>query len=299
MSSRVPIIVEPRDPSGFELLADAVFLRATDVPEGVRSYLPSETASISTLLKTDIPNLLSKTSIIQPAHLCTSPLDPCWTIDELFKTSLPPRSWLYDLGENISTMWVSGTRSIRPPSSSSPNLRFPLWVLNFWDTAVEVVEQRDRWRAGKDWLSRRVQDAGIHEARSLLEKVPWGLRLWSLVGHDKETRVGYLAGLLSNEWLGERHINTISSYLNSRAQREPGLGPTNLVADLDLYVYLLNNSRSTAEIIRAHEGFKAYTKRILDRKCSRLFIPAHVGGNHWIVFSVDFEKHTFEYGELT
>lgn len=163
---------------------------------------------------------------------------------------------------------------------------------------MEVAEQRDQWRAAEDWLSRRVQDSEIRKARSLLEKVPWGLRLWLLAGHDKETRVGYLAGLLSNEWLGERHINTISSYLNARAQTEPGLKSTNFVADLDFQTYISHSSRATTEVIQAHEGLRTYAQQISDRKYSRLFIPAHVGGNHWIVFSVDFEKQTFEYGEF-
>jgi hypothetical protein len=298
MSSHTPIVIDPEDPSGLQQLANAAFLQATDVPEEVRSRLPLETVLISALLKTNIPGRLSKTSIIQTVDKCASPLDPCWTIDELFKTSLPPRTWLCDAEETLSTMWVSGTRSIKPPSSPSPNLRFPLWVVNFWNTAVYVAEQRDQWRAAEDWLSRRVQDAGTRNARNLLGKVPWGLRLWPLVGHDKETPVGYLAGLLSNEWLGERHINTISSYLNAREQRELGSRSTNLVADLDFQAYLSNSSRATAETIRAHGGLRMYAERISDHTYSRVFIPAHVGGNHWIVFSVDFEKQTFEYGEF-
>jgi hypothetical protein len=34
---------------------------------------------------------------------------------------------------------------------------------------VEVVEQRDRWKAVEERLLRRVQDAGAHEASGLLE----------------------------------------------------------------------------------------------------------------------------------
>jgi len=297
MSSSVPIVVDPKASAGLAQLANAVFLEMTDVPEVIRSHLPSEMVPISTLLKTNVPTRLPKTSIIQPVHLCTSPLDPRWMVDELFKTSLPPHDWLYTLEENLSKMWTSGTRSIKPPSSSGSNLRFPLWIVNFWNTAIEVAKQRDQWKAAEDWLSRRVQDPEIHKARDLLEKVPWGLRLWSLAGYDKETRVGYLAGLLSNEWLGERHINTISSYLNTRARRELGSSPTSLVADLDLQTYLSNNSRATAEAIQAHKGLRTYAQSILDHKYSQLFIPTHVGGNHWIVFSVDFEKKTYEYGE--
>lgn len=298
-SSHMPVVINLEAPTGLEQLADAVFLQATDVPADVRSRLPSETLPIFTLVKTNLPKCLRDTSIIQPVHLCASPLDPQWTIEELFKTSLPPHTWLNALEENLATMWASGTRSITSPSPSNPNLRFPLWVMNFWNTAVVAAGQRSQWKAAEDWLSGRVQDSEIRNARSLLGKVPWGLRLWPLVGHDKETRVGYLTGLLSNEWLGERHINLISSYLNTRAQRELGSSPGSLVADVDLQFYLSNNWRATAETIQGHEGLRTYAERISDHGYSRLFIPSHVGGNHWILFSVDFEKQTYEYGEFT
>jgi len=57
------------------------------------------------------------------------------------------------------------------------------------------------WLATADWVSRRAQGPEIHEARNLLKRAPRGIRLWSLVGHDKVTRTGYLAELLSNQWL--------------------------------------------------------------------------------------------------
>ena len=171
--------------------------------------------------------------------------------------------------------------------------------MNFWYTAVEVAEQRDRWLEAIDWLSRRVQSPEICEVRNLLKRVPWGLRLWSLTSHDKVTRIGYLGELLSNKWLGERHIDTISSYLSFRAQGVPGSGSTTMIANTDLHIYLLSNSSATTEAIRAHRGLQAYTKRITDDKYSHLFIPANVGENHWIVFSVDFEKQVFQCGEST
>ena len=108
-------------------------------------------APVSTLIKTNIPTRLLETmSIIRPVHLCTSPLDPCWTIDELFSTSLSSRAWLYTLEEILGQMWTSGTHSIEPPTLSSPSLRLPLWVANFWNMAVEVVEQSDQWKAAED-----------------------------------------------------------------------------------------------------------------------------------------------------
>ena len=297
MSSQVPIDVDPEAPSGLERLVAAALLQITDVPEDVSSWLPAETVPVSVLLKSNVPGRLSDTSIIKTARLCFSPLDPRWTVDELFATLLPPRAWLNVLENDLSDMWGSGMSSIVPPLSSNPNLRLPLWIVTFWNMAVEVAEQRDKWRAAEEWLLGRTQDSSIREARKLLEKIPWGLKLWSLVSHDKETRVGHLAGLLSDEWLSERHIDTISSYLNFRAQKGPESRPTSLVAGLDLQIYLSASARATAEMIRGHEGLRAYARQISDHCYSRVFIPANVGGNHWLVFSVDFEENKIEYGE--
>ena len=57
-----------------------------------------------------------------------------------------------------------------------------------------------------------------------MDRVPWGLRLWPLTGYNQVTRVGFLAGLLSNEWLAEWHVDMLVAYLNNRLQRgnQPG-----------------------------------------------------------------------------
>ena len=298
MSSHAPLIIDPEPLSGLKQLVNAIFLQATDVPQEVQSHLPSETVPVPTLLKFNLPNCLPKTTVLKAADLHASPLDPCWTIDALFKTSIPPSTWLFDLEQNPSVMWASGTHSIKPPLSPNPNLQFPMWIMNFWYMAVDPAEQRGKWRTAEDWLSRAIQNPEIRQARSLLDSLPWGLRLWPLEGHYKETRVGYLAELLSNEWLGERHIDILSSYLNTRAQGNLESRPISLVADISFYMYLSKNSDATAETIRAHRGLTTYTDRIVDQGYRHFFIPAHVGGNHWIVFSVDFEKSTFQYGEL-
>ena len=297
MSSQVPVDVDPEVPSGFEYLVVAALLQVTAVPKEVSSQLPAETVPVSLLLESNIPGRLSSTSIIQPAHLCFSPLDPYWTIDDLFATPLPPRVWLNVLETVLGDMWNSGMHSIIPPSSSNPDLRLPLWVVNFWNTAVEAAEQRDKWKSAQEWLLDRIQDPTIRQARRLFEKIPWGLRLWSLVSHDKETRIGHLAGLLSDEWLSERQIDTVSSYLNSQAQKGPESRLTSLVAGLDLQIYLSASARATAEMIQGHKGLRAYAKQISDHRYLCVFIPANIGGNHWVLFSVDFERNTIEYGE--
>ena len=73
----------------------------------------------------------------------------------------------------------------------------------------------------------RSRDPGGGET---LDRTPWGLKLWPLIRHQRETRVGYLAELLSNKWLGERHIDTLVAYLGNQLQKSCHLGTT-FIAD--------------------------------------------------------------------
>ena len=74
MSSKAPIDVDPDPPSGLGCLVAAIFLQETDIPADVSSHLPAETTSVSALLRSDIPDRLSDTSIIKPAHLSFVPV---------------------------------------------------------------------------------------------------------------------------------------------------------------------------------------------------------------------------------
>lgn len=298
MYHQAPTNTEPEPPSALEHSVVADSLEEINVPDHISSHLPAATVSVYALVASNLPSGLSDTSDIRRPLWCFTRQDPCWVIDELFETPLPPRAWLDTLRENLSQMRRYGMRSIMPPSSLDQNLLFPLWVVSFWSTAVEVAEQRDMWIAIEDWVLRAIQEPSIREFRTLLENVHWDLRLWSLQGPDKETRIGHLAGLLSDQWLDERHIGTISSYLNDRVQREPVLRPKSWVAGLDLQFYLLGNARATERTILDNDGLRTYTQKIYTHQYSPVFVPVHVGGDHWILFFVDFENQKFGYGEF-
>lgn len=60
-----------------------------------------------------------------------------------------------------------------------------------------------------NWLSQRVQGSEIRRAKNLFEKVPWGLRLYSFTGNDRESHVGHLAGLLSPTTDLEKDTSTL------------------------------------------------------------------------------------------
>ena len=117
--------------------------------------------------------------------------------------------------------WARKAQSV-VVSVGQKNLRFPLWILNFWCKVSEVVEQRTGWKEAQGWMSRMVGGLEIQKAEKLFGRIQWGLRLWPFTGYDEMVGVGFLAELLSNKWLAER-------LALKTAQRVPlslrGLGP--------------------------------------------------------------------------
>jgi hypothetical protein len=213
---------------------------------------------------------------------------------------VPPRTWLDNLDITLDHSWGGGIWSIEAPTGSK-NLRFPLWVGNFWLGMAEVLEQRERWERARGWMLGMLRGPEIQEAERLMDRTPWGLRLWPLTRRDQSTRVGFLAELLSNEWLAERHIDTLAAYLDDRFRKGNQPGAT-LVADVYLGSLLSRKRGETATKLREDQELGTYAVKILDGNHERLLFPAHVGGSvsgHWIVFSVNIKERSVSYGEFS
>ena len=290
------IDVDPDIPSGIGVLAAAALQQEKSVPEEILQRIPAETVSVSNLVATDLPRCLQ--DVLRSPESCLSKQAPNWTAEQLWEARVPPRTWLDGLDIAVDRGWASGILSIEAPVSSR-NLRFPLWIGNFWLEMAEVIEQREKWKRALGWMQTMVRSPEIQEAERLLERTPWGLRLWPLAGHNQSTRVGFLAGLLSNEWLAERHIDTLVSYLGDRFQKSNQPGAT-LVADQYLGSLLSRKRGETAARLRENRELRTYADKILGTHSERLLFPAHIGGSvsgHWIVFSVNTRERTISYGK--
>jgi len=195
-----PIDIDPDAPSGLGVLAIAILQQEKSVPEKVLRRIPAETMSASDLIIAVLPKHLQ--GVLRSLESCLSKRAPDWTAEHLWKTCIPPRTWLSDLDTAVDREWASGICSIEVPTGNR-DVRFPLWIGNFWLEMVEVMEQREKWKRAQGWMLTMLRGPEIQEAEKLWDRTPWGLRLWPLVGHDQSTRVGFLAGLLSNDWLAE------------------------------------------------------------------------------------------------
>ena len=158
MSSGIPIVIDPESLTELEILANAAYLDATDVPEDIQSRLPSETTPVTTLLKTCIPACLPTTCILCSIGLCTGRhlSARIKSVDRRVAQNAGVASCL-DAHLKGKPQLVVDYRGAfhHSPSSSGPNSHFPLWIMNLWYTAMEVAEQRDSWKAAKECGYRR------------------------------------------------------------------------------------------------------------------------------------------------
>jgi len=280
------------------MLAAVALQQEKSVPEEMLCQIPAETMFVSDLVTAALPKHLQ--GVLRSPGSCLSKRAPNWTAEQLWTTCVPPRTWLNNLDIAVDHKWASGICSIEVPAGNR-DLRFPLWIGSFWLGMVEAIEQRDRWKRAQGWMLTMLRGPEIQEAERLWDRTPWGLRLWPLAGHDQSTRVGFLAGLLSNEWLAERHIDILVSYLDDRFRESNQPGAT-LVADQYLGSLLSRKRGETAAKLQEDRELRTYADKIMGGRHERLLLPAHIGGStvgHWIVFSVNIRERTISYGKYS
>lgn len=270
------------------------------IPKDYDHLIPSEATVISSLLTTPLPTILSTASLLRPAKSSVVCKEPSWTEDQLMSASVPSKEWLEDLNEAIGEAWPKGANSIKYPSN--PEIRFPLWVGTFWTTLSGVIEEQKEWRRAREWVYTLTQCSETYEVQAVLKRITRNMPIWVLAAEADRavTKIVFFAQLLSDGFLAERHIDVFVGYLNIEVRRRRPNAPGVFVADLPLSVVLSNYFDATAERIWGCKLLLQYTAIFKSKAYRRLLFPAHVGGTHdghWVVFSVDFEKSEYSFGE--
>jgi hypothetical protein len=292
-----PIEIDAELPPGVEGLLELAFRKCTSTPTAILDLIPSPAINVSSLLEKNLPALLYQLAVNLPsAEACTTDREPSWTVEELFKAPVPPRTWLSDLEIIVRKKWHTcpSVTSVRHPTISG--LYLPLWAGNFWYSLIGAVEQKEEWRRAERWLSGQVQGTEVYKSRELMKKIPWGTRIWALTGADSSSVVGVLSRLLSTEWVRERHLDTLASYLNFRARRDKKGAEECWVGDVYLSICLKEVYRVTKQSINDNWDLNKYREAVTGHGYKRLLFPTNLNNNHWIVFGVDLVKNDFCYG---
>ena len=293
----------PVDSDGRPLLAMVRIAINRDkvVPKDCEHLIPSEAATISSLLDTSLPTILSATSLLRTVESCVVRDEPSWTKDQLISTPIPSAQWLKGLDEAIGKAWPNGANSVEHPRST--NIRFPLWIGTFWTALSGVIEEQKEWRRAGEWINNLIQGAETHEVQAIFDRFPRNTPVWVLASEADRavTKISFFVRVLSDRFFAERHIDAFVSYLNIQVcKRDPSV-PGVFVATLPLSVVLSNHFDAPAHKIQACKLLLQYTAIFKSKAYCRLLFPAHAGGRddgHWVVFSVDFIKAEYGFGEL-
>jgi hypothetical protein len=162
-----------------------------------------------------------------------------------------------------------------------------------WESLTTVVEQKERWRRAYAWLESVGQREQVNAAKELIERTPWGARIWILCPIEDWMLVGFLAVLLSTEWLAERHLNAYAAYLNPHAR-----AANNGIWVTDVYLSIVFKAVHKKGVKAVRESFNLakFHREIVEGGYKTLFILANLDSIHWIVFRVDLQRKEIGYG---
>lgn len=160
-----------------------------------------------------------------------------------------------------------------------------------------MIEKQAMWQAADEWLARwgksgeQLEEAD--RAREMMSCLPWGFNIMALgAGCSKEN----LTVLLSDDWIDGEIIDMMMFDLAARVRLDPELQKTTVVATLNLQMHI-HRAYDTGDYSKESVPLLCrYTKLFKERKRSRLYFPAHISGNHWVPFSIDFKKETIQHG---
>jgi len=272
------------------------------IPKDHEHFIPSAEITISSLLRTPLPSILSTANLVRPAKSCVVCEPPDWTEDQLKTVQVPSKEWLTALDEAIVEGWLGGASSVKHPGDTK--IRFPLWVGTFWTALSEVIQQQKEWRRAQEWVFTLTQGHETHEVQAVFARIPRKTYIWMLpVEADRAvTKISFFAQLLSDGFLAERHIDMFVAYLNILTRTMRPNAPGILVADLPLSQTLSLHHNATTDKIQRCTLLLQYAA-VFERNTAyhTLLFPAHVGGvedGHWVTFSVDFAKREYSFGEL-
>ncbi|OJT07821.1 hypothetical protein TRAPUB_1281 [Trametes pubescens] len=261
------------------------------IPEKHASLLPATSLSVLDLLALKLQAQPSN-YVTPEAERAFSFEDPNDDLPALSKRRIPPDAFLRKLHKAFGPAWFNGAQSI--VDTGFKQSRVPPYALTYWSEMSIILVKKATWQRAEGWLTRWEREPGFLEeadhARILMGSLAWDAQIQAL---GSDTSAENLAGLLSEDWLDDEHINMLLQEVYSRARLDPTLSRKVAVLPLVLQ-QVISNARMRSN----------WTHPLLDR-CSRyitsgrkhLYFPVNVGGVHWVPCVIDFEAQVVRYGD--
>ena len=193
-------------------------------------------------------------------------------------------------------------------SPGSPNIRLPLWILEYWSKTYKAVESKDCWGPAIARLKQRKSQ----EVIDILRELPWKYRT-----PDKELDnaldISDLALFCSEEWLGSAQMDAMSAVLNdqlSSIQVQASVQPNNFFQKL-LATYRFSHEKYFTELSTYYflrkiaDNLKSGALSVLSTAIAvrltqnGVILPEgqQSPSNHWCALIIDVNQHTLHYGD--
>ena len=262
------------------------------IPQKHKRLLPDPNLSVLGLLAAELPPRPSAVTH-QEASRAFSFDPPTEDLPAISARPLPHPQFVQKLQKAFGQAWFSGALSV--VDGRYKDSRLPLYVITYWMEMTLIYDKRGRWSQADAWLRRyEGSDDALVEQGTLVRvsmgNLAWGLRLKAL---EADTGADTLAGLLSDQWLNDEHINMLFEELYSRVRLDASLGKKIVVFPLTFQAVMRNAVQK-----------KAYDHKLLNQckrfvKCGRtkIYFPVNVDESHWVPCMIDLEENKFRYGE--
>jgi hypothetical protein len=210
--------------------------------------------------------------------------------------------------ENVSKDEEKPQSLVYPlPTATSPSIRLPLWVLEYWSKAHKVLEQKEFWIPAVAWLKQRKNHKGLNSLR----QVPWNYHAC-----DTELKnaldISDLALLCSERWLGIAQMDTMSAVLNDRlasCQIQVSVQPNNFFQKLLASYRWARDTYSTdkptnfihqlADNLKSGTVLFTCTAVAVHLTGNGAIFPEgqEIPSNHWCALIINVNQHTLHYGD--
>ncbi|PPQ83183.1 hypothetical protein CVT26_015804 [Gymnopilus dilepis] len=192
-----------------------------------------------------------------------------------------------------------------PRSNGNVYVQLPLWTIEYWLAASQVLHAKRGWEAAIAWLRQK----NSKEAIDLLKVLPWKA---ALPKHVSAT-VTDLAGFCSRKWLGTDHMDILITVLNDQlnvAQVQASIEPMSFAQKL-IALYRNHRDRYFDEnhFVRAVdqkltmgqvEALGAAVGVCINEKGVQL-PPGDAddvdAANHWCAFAVNIQQRALYYAD--
>jgi hypothetical protein len=292
-------------------------------------YLPGYVTNAFNLVMTIPPNPYSRvldpntTSVFDLLHACNFPAIDNITVrspilkEDFFSEdpphivsaawycdTLPPLPLVFALSLGAAGQaWLDGYQSII--HWQKKDLRLPLWYLHYWLRMAAATCTQRQWIMARDWVD--THSGGLPSNDTIppisttlnkeIARLGWGTTLQGIAHHGCMVATD-IADLLQDEWMCDRHIDSLCAGIQERITENTHLQKI-FVGTLTFFSHLRCDDKMWQTYGSETRSFRHLWElgiKLEDRMIEQLYFPFHVNSNHYIAIFVDARIKRIYYG---